>query len=459
MNFLNNDKGISEIIGALLVFLILVVVLGSIQVYEVPKWNKELERQNFDIVTAEFIEMKSDLEDVSSQFVPRTSALHMGVKYPERFMLRNPGPAYGTLSTYPLNITVNITLSDYSGGNITYNETKYTSNGIEYKLNGLSNFPKLVYEHGLIITDFDRANLTDTTQSLLIGDEIFIPIVNGSSITLSSAQTESLNLKPLEMSVFNTTNSTTGVEFNITRINITMDTKYNKTWNETFNDTNVRVEGNKIKISIPGSISSSRKYFVYPTEVPYQDSMYFGMLKFTSNPNALKGLKGEKGDTGTGSGTGTDGEDGANCYDSIGDYNNDGTANSQDCLDFIQNSAIFPPFTNIDPSMSNYPNIRGISIIKNTTISSSNPNWDITAMVYNVSKSQIYADLTDVTENIWMFKVNPDSYNSNVAKWLNLSIPNSQNHETITAIFWARNGTMQYFKQAVFYKKNNGEWT
>lgn len=70
MNFLNNDKGVSEVIGALLIFLILVVVLGSIQVYEVPKWNKELEMQNFDTVSADFIDMKSDLEDVSSQFVP-----------------------------------------------------------------------------------------------------------------------------------------------------------------------------------------------------------------------------------------------------------------------------------------------------------------------------------------------------------------------------------------------------
>lgn len=480
MNFLNNEDGVSEVIGALLIFLILVVVLGSIQVYEVPKWNKELERQNFDIVSAEFIDMKSDLEDVSSQFVPRTSALHMGVKYPERFMLRNPGPAYGTLSTYPLNITVNITLSDYSGGNITYNETKYTSNGIEYKLNGLSNFPKLVYEHGLIIKNFGVANLTDTTQSLLIRDEIFIPIVNGSSITLSSAETASLNLKPLEMSIFNTTNSTTGMEFNITRINITMDTKYYKTWNETFNDTNVRVEGNKINISIPGSISSSKKYFVYPTKVPYQDSIYFGMLKFTSNPNALKGLKGDTGERGPGSGGG-----GANCYDAPGiDPLRDGVAGLGvgDCVG-IQGQAGstgVPPFTTINISLPNYSVIRDIiiDIADNPNLNGNertnykNTHANITATVTNVTdRTFIHADLTGLTRNSnpMMYDVNPDiiirSYPNKTleVKWSNIEhqeFPSVVNYPVIIP-FWVdnkQNGLYFTLRTFIHQSGGSGPW-
>ncbi|MCE8429276.1 MAG: hypothetical protein J5U19_12910, partial [Candidatus Methanoperedens sp.] len=237
---IKNESGVSEIIGALMILLIMVISLGSIQVYEVPKWNKALEEQLFDTVSADFINLKSDLEDVSGQFVPKTNIMHMGLKYPERFMLRNPSPAYGTLTTYPLNITVNITLKD-SSNNITYNETKFTSSGIEYQLNGLSYFPKLVYEHGLIIKDFGTTNLTDDTQSLLIGDDFFIPVVDGSSISLSSIGTESLDLKPSNMTFLNTSN--TGVDLNITGINITMDTKYNKTWNETFKDPNVHIEG------------------------------------------------------------------------------------------------------------------------------------------------------------------------------------------------------------------------
>jgi len=169
MNFLNNEKGVSEVVGALLIFLILVVILGVIQVQEVPKWNKELERQNFDTVSAEFINLKSDLEDVSSQFVPKTSALHMGVKYPERFMLRNPGPAYGTLSTYPLNITVNYTLSNFSGTEITENMS-FQSKGIEYELNGLSQLPKIVYEHGIILRDFGKNNSPEDLSQPLLND-------------------------------------------------------------------------------------------------------------------------------------------------------------------------------------------------------------------------------------------------------------------------------------------------
>lgn len=417
MKFFDDEKAVSEIVGAMMILLIVVLYIGTLQAYEVPKWNKELERQNYDMVSAEFIDMKSDLEDVSSRFIPKTSALHMGVKYPERFMLRNPGPAYGTLSTYPLNITINITLSDPSGVNITYNETKFISSGIEYKLNGLSNFPKLVYEHGLIIKDFGGVGLTDTSQSILIKgrNDFFIPIMNVSSISLSSVETESLNLNPYEMLIFNTTNRTTGVEFNIKRINITMETKYNKTWNEIFNDTRVHVEGNKINISIFVPPSSSKKYFVYPnTKVIFTgETIYTGLLKYSSQ---------NIGDTYI-----------------INQYEDGGGS---------------LPFTNIKPSMLNYPNIAGIILTKNSTTS----KWDLSATVNNASATEIYADLTAITDNIWMYDVNPTNYNSNThsASWYNLTIPNNQQHETIVATLWAKNGTMQYYTQAIFYKSGGG---
>ncbi len=420
MNFLNNEKGVSEVVGALLVFLILVVILGTIQVQEVPKWNKELERQNFDTVSAEFINLKSDLEDVSSQFVPKTSALHMGVKYPERFMLRNPGPAYGTLSTYPLNITVNYTLSDFKGQEFPENKS-FQSNGIEYEFNGLSQLPKLVYEHGLMISDFGKANLSnDKAQSLIQNGGIFIPIVNRNSKSFSSIETESLNIEPLLDIIeayFSDSNNT--YHRNISKLNITMETKYPNRWSELLkesvpsNDTNINVSvnGKIIYINLSNNASTG-KYLYYPKNVTSTgEAIFSGMIKYSYPPN-------------------------------------EGTI-------IINRGGL--PFTNIKPDMLNYPNIRGINITESTTSSSQNRKWDIKAYVDNSSKGQIYADLTAVTENIWMYNVNPDSYNSTTqtATWSNLTIPNTQQHQTIVATFWAKNGDMQYYTQAVFYKTGN----
>jgi hypothetical protein len=116
------------------------------------------------------------------------------------------------------------------------------------------------------------------------------------------------------------------------------------------------------------------------------------------------------------------------------------------------------PFTNIEPSMLNYPDIRRISITSNDSPPpSSIEQWDIKAEVYNASESQIHADLTAITENIWEYDVKP-VYNSNthIAKWSSLVIPNTQQHQTLVATFWANKDEMQYYTQAVFYKSGTG---
>ena len=236
MKFLKDEKAVSEVIGAMLILLILVMYLGILQAYEVPKWNRELEKQQFDITYDDLLDMRSNLEDVSSKNIPKTGSIHMGVKYPLRYMLYNPGPgAAGTITTYPVNISVNLRLSD--GNSSGYN---YISNGIVYKLNGLSSFPDIIYEHGIIIKNFGTTNDTEDQQRLFINNEIFIPVVNWSQGLGSSMETESLNLKPYS--------SVTSI--NITNLNITMDTEYPGVWNELLSGTNATVSDNKIKINI-----------------------------------------------------------------------------------------------------------------------------------------------------------------------------------------------------------------
>ncbi|MCZ7362431.1 MAG: hypothetical protein O8C58_03710, partial [Candidatus Methanoperedens sp.] len=65
MKLFDNEKGVSEVVGAMLVLLIMVLFLGTMQAYEVPRWNKELEKQEFDLVYSDFLNFKSNLEDAS----------------------------------------------------------------------------------------------------------------------------------------------------------------------------------------------------------------------------------------------------------------------------------------------------------------------------------------------------------------------------------------------------------
>lgn len=263
---LENNNAVSEVIGAMLILLILVVFLGTVQVYEVPGWNKELEMQQFDIVHSDFINMRSNLEEVIIKNIPKTSSLHMGVRYPQRFMLQNPGPgAYGTIRTYPLNINVSYKLSNGS-----FSFDNYTTTGIIYELDGLSTFPELVYEHGIVIKDFGKTNNTNDEQSLVINNEVFIPVLYWNYNPVSSLETESFNIKPF--------NETARVILNIS---ITMETRYPMIWKELLNNTISNISDNKITISIN---NPNGKEILLPQVFTSPDAIYASMIQFRDIP-------------------------------------------------------------------------------------------------------------------------------------------------------------------------------
>jgi len=223
MKLLKDEKAVSEVVGAMLVLLILVVYLGILQAYEVPKWNKELEKQQFDIAYGDLLDLRSGIEDVSSKNIPRTNNIHMGVRYPQRFLLSNPGQgAYGNFSTYPLNISVNI--SYYSSGNISYKNYSYSSAGLVYQLNGISTtLPKLVYENGLFIKDYGIVSFpVDEIQSLASEDNVFIPIISYGANEAYSMEEETFSLFPLSQK-----NSS---KENFLIMNLTIDTQYPEIW-------------------------------------------------------------------------------------------------------------------------------------------------------------------------------------------------------------------------------------
>lgn len=210
-----NDRGVSEVVGAMLILMIVVIYIGVIQAYEVPKWNKEIERQAYSEAMRDFLGLRSDIEYSASKDLPITSSMYMGILYPERFMLRNPGPgAYGIISTYPLNI--NITY--YSNGTA-FNEN-YISTGFVYEMRGSSFYPKLVNEHGMVITDFWNWNNSDDVNRLTTENGVFIPYLSGIEPVYSTGS-ETFDILPVTQSFF-----TEPVSY----LNVTMETRYPEVW-------------------------------------------------------------------------------------------------------------------------------------------------------------------------------------------------------------------------------------
>ncbi|HIE31879.1 MAG TPA: hypothetical protein EYP67_05810 [Methanosarcinales archaeon] len=221
MKLIENESAVSEVIGSLMIFGIIVGLIGIMQAYQVPEWNAAVESEHFDQVCSDFVGLRADIEDVEKLGIPKSSDLQMGVKYPERFIFRNPGTGVsGTITTYPLD--VNVSYSRY--GSVKWKN--YTSSGIVYEMHGTSRSPKLVYEHGLIIKDYGDANVTEYEQSLITGGEIFIPIVLWDDYSFSSTEAQTFSMLPVPPSDCRSTS--------FSYMNVTLETRYPDVWNESY---------------------------------------------------------------------------------------------------------------------------------------------------------------------------------------------------------------------------------
>ena len=184
------ERGVSVVLGAMLMLLIVAMLFGTIQAYHVPIWNKDVEFEHLSMIHDDMMTFKSDVEDVALSREPKSSNIRMGVHYPNRIFLANPGPGVaGALTSDNTAVSIEYTIDGLGDPTIT---TSYNSNRIIYEVQGTIDSPKLVYEHGVIIRDYGDASATTDEQSLLVGDEIYIPVLTGNLTASSAMETESI---------------------------------------------------------------------------------------------------------------------------------------------------------------------------------------------------------------------------------------------------------------------------
>jgi|GEM_PF-2212471 len=293
------ERGVSEVLGALLMLLIVVAMWGTIQAYHVPNWNKDVEYEHLNMVHDDMMTFKSDVEDVALSGEPKSSNIHMGVRYPNRMFLANPGPGVaGSLTSESVPISIVYTID--SPGNPTITQS-YNSNRIVYEEQGTVDSPKLVYEHGVIIRDYANGYATTDKQPLIVGDNIYIPVLLGNLTASSSMETESIALKPLSLS-----DPITGISW----VQITMQTSYPKIWKELLAGTStaawpVEVDIGANHITITGTAitieNGDIKKISFAEGNVTTDALYAGMIKLstTSASESAFIIGGGTGTTGT----------------------------------------------------------------------------------------------------------------------------------------------------------------
>ena len=121
---IQEERGVTAVLGAMLIFLIIVTMWGIIQAYHVPLWNEDVEYEHLDDIYEDLVTLKSDIEDVALLNVPKTSDISMGVRYPGRVFLANPGAGVsGSLTSDDVAVSIEYTLNTPGDPVITENYT------------------------------------------------------------------------------------------------------------------------------------------------------------------------------------------------------------------------------------------------------------------------------------------------------------------------------------------------
>jgi len=265
------ERGVSVVIGAMLMLLVVATMWGTIQAFFVPDWNKDVEYEHLNIVHNDMITFKSDVEDVAFNEAPKSSDFHMGVRYPNRMFLANPGPGVaGSLTSENMTVTIEYNIEGYPAVG-----TSYETNRIIYEVQGTVDSPKLVYEHGVIIRDYGSANATTDEQSLIIGDEIYIPVLTGNLTASSSMETESIALRPMSYLYSRS---------KIEEVTITIDTAYPEVWEQLLagtstDDTTVSVNQTRSQIVVT---SNATEQIGFPTVEVTADALYAGLVTLST---------------------------------------------------------------------------------------------------------------------------------------------------------------------------------
>ena len=220
MRFWREKKGVSVVLGTLLMFVIMVGLYASIQATQVPLWNLRVDAQSFETTYGDMLFLKSDIKNVALLKQAKSTIIRMGTLYPDRMIFINPKQGvYTSMTKEDATVTIQYTV-EWSTGSATYTEYYPSSRLIFDVLSPEGG--SLIYEHGLIIRSFPNGSVSTDPQELIVDEELSVPLLDASLLSsMSSMRSESFSIKPYAGSM---------TKLNVASVTITLPTDYPRVW-------------------------------------------------------------------------------------------------------------------------------------------------------------------------------------------------------------------------------------
>lgn len=194
----DRDRGVSEIIGAILIFGLLLLLLVVVQATAVPAWNQQEEFEHSQRVQTDLQTLDAHADAVAADGTARTAVVEAGVRYPSRPFLLNPPPASGTIALTDAG-TLEVENGEVVGVDNYWNATQsFDAHALTYEANyrEYRNGPTTRYENGVLYNEFDSgATLLLGEHRPVDGRTIDLQMLDG-DLSRSSDGSLSLDLRP-----------------------------------------------------------------------------------------------------------------------------------------------------------------------------------------------------------------------------------------------------------------------
>lgn len=265
MGFRGDERGQSEVIGALLIFAVIVAFIGLNQAVLVPQANEDVEFKHNNEVQRDMVDLRSGIMEAAGSNQERSRSVALGMDYPPRFIAINPPAPTGAFRTVPTDGEIKSDGQDdgfdpvqracgISGS--THKESKF----IEYRpdYNEFRNGLPMVVENTVAYRETSGKPVFNKEQSL-IGENGQINIVRlVGNVDTTSSETISVDLKP-STTGGQTVNVGAGEDFTIT-----LPTRLsNETWDNQLEQDVTPGTGKSVKIHF----EDDRQYTVKCTTV------------------------------------------------------------------------------------------------------------------------------------------------------------------------------------------------
>lgn len=199
-----DERAVSEVIGAILMFGLVLAVLSLIQVSAVPAANQQIEYEHSQRIEGDFQQLDTAIDGAAFDGARSTTPLELGARYPVRLFLLNPGPVSGDIRTSASEVQLsgfnatNSETDDYLQGDLSFDNrnVSYRANYNEY-----GGSPRIGFETGVLYERYaedagGRDVLVDR-GALVSGRRITLVTLDGD---LSTGQVDGLSLDAVPVS-------------------------------------------------------------------------------------------------------------------------------------------------------------------------------------------------------------------------------------------------------------------